>query len=620
MTGLTKWRAVASVALAAGILLPLTLAQRARGRYERALAAREATAVAAYLTVVTPPPRAERGAGYDLPQLLIRARALEELPGFSGRFEIYHATAPLVRATAAPLPAATLQRVRREVAVRWTGDAALAPLLDRDSWDVVGAVAARPAPLPWPVSPWSAGALLLLLIAGAQGLRAIGRPRRAWRQTFGPYGVVALLFGVAVFADVRRAAGDATDRWLYDTRLLMQEAAARIPDIRSAPAALTPLARGAGAVAGAGAEIVPGDSGPATAWRRDVGGVMRAGVAVRLAPGRWIELRARPGEAGTAGWLPIMVGLAILGPLSARFAAWSLASAPRARRETVAAWGFLAPSALHLAVFSLLPLLVVLYVSLHRWSPIESVRPFVALANYARVVRDPLVWSALGRTLLYALYVPVSMALALVLALMIGGRRRSGTGAPALRALFLLPYASSVVAVALVWQWMYHPDFGLLNHLLTRAGLAPVNWLGDPKTALFAVMLVSVWMQLGYQLTVFIAGLRAIPQAYLDAARVDGANAWQRFWRVTFPLLLPVTLFVLVTGIIGAFQVLALVMVLTGGGPLGTTDVIVYRIYRTGWQLQQFGDASAMALLFFALLFGVTWAQLKLLDRRVEYA
>src|SRR3989441_3222136 len=176
------------------------------------------------------------------------------------------------------------------------------------------------------------------------------------------------------------------------------------------------------------------------------------------------------------------------------------------------------------------------------------------------------------------------------------------------------------ISVALVWQWMYHPDFGLINRVLARAGLGPVNWLGDPKTALLAVMLVSVWMQLGYQLTVFLAGLRAIPQAYLDAARVDGANAWQRFWRVTFPLLRPVTLFVLVTGIIGAFQVLALVMVLTGGGPLGATDVIVYRIYRTAWELLQFGDASAMALLLFAVLFGVTWVQLKLLDRRVEHA
>ena len=612
MIVIARWRAMALGAMAAGALLPLALAQRARGRYERALAARDATAAAADLTIVTPPPPAQGGAGYDLPQLLIRARALEELPGFSGRFEIYHATAPLVRATAPPLPAATLQRVRREVAVRWTGDAALAPLLDRDGWDVVGAVAARPAARTWPISPWSLGALLLLLVAGGQTVAAIGGPRQGWHQSFRPYSIVAVLFGVAVFAEVRGAAGDATDRWLYDTRLLMQEAAARIPEIRSAPAGLTTLARGA--------EIVPGDSGPAGAWRSAYGGVLRATVAVRLAPGRWVELRARPGEAGTAGWLPVMLGLAALGPLGALLAAWSTASASRPRRETVAAWGFLAPSALHLAAFTFVPLLLVLYVSLHRWSPIEPTRAFVALANYGHVVRDPLVWSALGRTLVYALYVPVSMALALGLAVIIGGRRRSVAVAPVLRALFLLPYASSVVAVALVWQWMYHPDFGLINHLLARARLGPVNWLGDPQTALGAVMLVSVWTQLGYQVTVFLAGLRAIPQGYLDAARVDGANAWQRFWRVTFPLLSPVTLFVLVTGIISAFQVLALVMVLTGGGPLGATDMIVYRIYRTAWELLQFGDASALALLLFAVLFGATWAQLKLLDRRVEHA
>src|SRR4029077_10029970 len=250
--GPTRWRVVASFALAAGILLPLTLAQWARGRYERALAAPEATAVAAYLPVVTPPPRAVSGAGRDLPQLLIRARALEELPGFSGRFEIYHATAPLVRATAPPLPAATLQRVRREGTVRWTGDAALAPLLDRDGWDVVGAVAARPAARTWPISPWSLAALLFFLVAGGQSVGAIGRPRHAWRPTFRPYGIVAALFGAAVFAEVRGAAGDATDRWLYDPRLRMQEAAARIPEIRGAPAGLTILTRGGGA------EIVPG--------------------------------------------------------------------------------------------------------------------------------------------------------------------------------------------------------------------------------------------------------------------------------------------------------------------------------------------------------------------------
>src|SRR5881296_1833289 len=336
MTALARWRAGAVVLMTVGALMPLALARQARGRSERVLAARDATAAAAYLTIVTPsPPRG--GAGYDLAQLLIRARALEELPGFSGRFEIYHATAPLVRATAPPLSAATLQRLRREVAVRWTGEAALAPLLDRDGWDVMGGVAARPDAGTWPVSPWSLGALLLLLVAGMQSLGAIGKPRHAWRQSVGPYGVVAVLFGTAVFADVRGAAGDATDRWLYDTRLLMQEAAARIPEVRSAPAGLTTLVRGA--------EIVPGDSGPSAAWRRAAGGVPKAAVAVRLAPGRWVELRTAPAEARTAVWLPVMLGLAALGPLGALLAAWSTATAPRPRRETMAAWAFLAPSA-----------------------------------------------------------------------------------------------------------------------------------------------------------------------------------------------------------------------------------------------------------------------------------
>src|SRR5438445_3674448 len=148
----------------------------------------------------------------------------------------------------------------------------------------------------------------------------------------------------------------------------------------------------------------------------------------------------------------------------------------------MAAWGLLAPWARHLAAFCSVPPLLVLYVSVHRWSPIEPTRAFVALANYDHVARDPLVWSALGRTLLYALYVPVSMALALGLALAVGGRR--GSGAPVLRALFLLPYASSVVAVAFVSALVYHPDFGLINRVLARDALGPLIWAGDPKTPL----------------------------------------------------------------------------------------------------------------------------------------
>ena len=129
-------------------------------------------------------------------------------------------------------------------------------------------------------------------------------------------------------------------------------------------------------------------------------------------------------------------------------------------------------------------------------------------------------------------------------------------------------------------------------------------------------------MQVGYQMMVFVAGLQRIPPAYLEAARVDGANAWQRFWRVTFPLLKPVTLFVLVTGVIGAFQMFTLVYVLTGGGPLNATDVVMRRVYETGWASLEFGRASALSLLVFVLLLGVTWAQFRLLAgrREVEHA
>ncbi|OLC05943.1 MAG: hypothetical protein AUH42_06540 [Gemmatimonadetes bacterium 13_1_40CM_70_11] len=309
----------------------------------------------------------------------------------------------------------------------------------------------------------------------------------------------------------------------------------------------------------------------------------------------------------------------MLGPLTL----WALAWAARERRrpqrlrETLTAWGFLAPATAHLALFSFAPILFALVVSLHRWSPLEPVKPFVGLDNFVQVARDPLVWISLRNTALYALQVPVTMALALGVALALHRHTRLVRIA---RTAVFLPYVSSVVAIALLWRWLYHADFGLLNYLLSFAGLGPVDWLGSPRTALLAVMLVTVWVQVGYQMAVFIAGLQGIPQVYLDAAVVDGAGAWQRFWRVTFPLLKPVTLFVLVTGLINSFQVFTLIYVLTDGGPLHATDVVVYRVYQTAWEFLRFGYASALAMLLFATLFGVTWAQFRLLGKRVEYA
>jgi ABC-type sugar transport system permease subunit len=214
-------------------------------------------------------------------------------------------------------------------------------------------------------------------------------------------------------------------------------------------------------------------------------------------------------------------------------------------------------------------------------------------------------------------YVPVSLALALALALALN---RPSWGARVVRTVVFLPSVPSLVAIALVWQGLYHPDAGPINHVLSRVGVGRVDWLGDPASALLALMIVSVWVQVGTQMTVFLAGLQRIPQAYLDAARLDGAGPWQRFWRVTLPLLRPLWAFLLVSGVIGACQMFTYVYVLTGGGPLHATDVVVYRTYETAWEFRQFGSASALTLLLSVLLGGVTWAQFRMLSKGVGVA
>ncbi|HYT04108.1 MAG TPA: sugar ABC transporter permease [Gemmatimonadales bacterium] len=611
--GVRRWRAGALAAVGVSALLCFGITRWVRDRYERALAARSAASTAAYLALVTPAARS--GVGYDLPQLLIRSRALEHLPGFHARVEIYHRTAPLVNATAPPLAPQMLDSLRRQPGVRCVGRAAVVPLFDRQGWDVVGAVAAQATMPEGLVAVALAAALALALAAGTLAVRAVGESggrggHAALPLALRRYGAAAGLFGLVACASVRAAARGATDLWLSDARLLMQEAAALLPDARIGPANLASIARDA--------EVVPGDSAGAAARRHKVAGLPRATVAVRLRPGRWASLRTFPEEAGAAGWLAATLGLALLGPLGVAGAAWGARAAARPRhfRETVAAWGFLAPSALHLAAFSFAPLAFTLYLSTHRWSLIEPVQPFVGLTNYARLLRDPLVWTSLSNTTLYVLYVPVSTALALLVAL---GLNHRSWGARALRTVFFLPHVASGVAIALVWQWLYRPEAGVINALLSRVHVGPVDWLGDPRAALVAVMIVSLWAQLGYQMTVFVAALQGIPRAYLDAARVDGASAWQRFRRVTFPLLRPVTLFVLVGATISAFQVFTYVYVLTGGGPLHATDVLVYRIYQTGWEFWQLGSASALALLLSTVLCGITWVQFRLLVKRVQH-
>ena len=610
-----RW-GVAVGAVAGTALLPLLASGWAGARAERALAARLAGTTAAYIALVTP--AASGSADYDLPHLLVEAGALARLPGWTSRLEVYRGTAPLVRATAGSLSAATMAALRQQSGVLWWNGAALAPLQDKGARDVVGAVAVagRPGGEVWRRGALGGIAVPALILAIVLAFGATHPAAR--RPVIRAHGAVALLVGVAAYANVRAVARDNTDHWLEQTRLLVQEATARLPttDVTQLATTIRPVAR----AGGEGADLRPGGDSAAVRVRRvRFAGEPEAVVAIRVGWGRWLALRTLPGETTTGGWLWLCLALAGLSPAVAALLGWVERSRarPRRLRETLTAWGFLAPAAAHLAVFSFAPILFALYLSVHRWSLGESAKSFVGLENFGRVLRDPLVWISLRNTVLFTVQVPITMAIALGLALLL---RRHSLITRIARTAFFLPYVASVVAIALVWQWMYHADFGALNWALSALGLAPVDWLGNPRTALAAVMVVSIWTQVGYQMVVFLAGLQGIPDAYLDAARVDGANAWRRFWRVTFPLLKPVTLFVLVTGIIGSFQVFTTVYVLTGGGPLHATDVLAYRIYQSAWGLSQFGSASALSLLLFAILFWVTWTQFKLLGKRVEYA
>ena len=300
--------------------------------------------------------------------------------------------------------------------------------------------------------------------------------------------------------------------------------------------------------------------------------------------------------------------LLLLLPLSAR---------PRPLRRTLTAWSFLAPATVLLLLFTFGPLLFSLWISLHEWHLVDAVHSFVGIDNYVINILDVEWWSAIRNTVVFTLHVPVAMAVALALALLTRGSRRALRWA---RLALFLPGITSVVAIAVVWKWLLDDGYGLVNRALEAAGFGSVAWLTSPGTALASLMAISVWMVVGYQMVVFQAGLAAIPRDWYDAARVDGAGPLQRFRHITLPGLRHTLFFVLVTSVIGSFQVFGLVYVMTEGGPLGATDVAVYHIYREAWEFLRFGNAAAMSWLLFAVVFAATWLHFRFLERRQAHA
>ncbi|UCE02995.1 MAG: sugar ABC transporter permease [Candidatus Latescibacterota bacterium] len=289
------------------------------------------------------------------------------------------------------------------------------------------------------------------------------------------------------------------------------------------------------------------------------------------------------------------------------------------RQQARAALWFLAPAIGLMAFFFFIPILAGLLLSLTDFdiyaigSP-ETAR-FVGLQNYEHLLTNPVFWTALRNTL-YFVFVggPLSVLVSLAAALLLSAPRvrlRS-----LFRTVYFAPVVTTLVAVAIVWRYLYHPRYGLLNHVLGIFGLGPIDWLGDPDWAMPAIILLAVWKNFGYNMLIFVAGLATIPDDLYEAAAIDGAGPLRRFLHVTLPGLAPTFLFVGVTTMIGYFQLFAEPYVMTQGGPLRATTSLVLLMYEEGFRWWRMGIASSIAFVLLVITLGGTLVQMRLLRGR----
>jgi len=290
----------------------------------------------------------------------------------------------------------------------------------------------------------------------------------------------------------------------------------------------------------------------------------------------------------------------------------------RERTEARAAWGFLAPALAAIALFFAIPLVGALVLSLTDFDIYAVADPanarFVGLRNYLRLLADPLFWTVLRNTLVFVvLGVPLTLGTALGGALLVHSRLARLPGL--WRTVFFAPVVTTLVAVAVVWRYLYHPRFGLINHALGLVGIGPIDWLGEPAWAMVAITLLAVWRTFGYGLVIFVVGLETIPESLYEAASLDGAGRWQKLRDITLPQLKPTALFVAVLVTVQVFQIFAEPYVMTRGGPLHATTSITLLMYEQGFRWWNMGQAAAIAFVLFALILVTTGLQVMLRRR-----
>ncbi len=277
---------------------------------------------------------------------------------------------------------------------------------------------------------------------------------------------------------------------------------------------------------------------------------------------------------------------------------------------------FITPLLLGLLIFTYGPVLAAFFLSFTKGDYISTPK-WIGLGNYQALLQEDLFWTSMRNTLYYVVgAVPIGLILSLLLAIAMNQKLR---GIIVFRSIFFLPTITSSVAISLMWLWIYNPEFGVLNFLLKQIGIKGPTWLSSSTWAMPAIIIMSFWRGLGYNMLIYLAGLQGIPDVYYEAAEIDGAGGWAKFRNITLPLLTPTTFMLLILSLIGAFQVFEYTYVMTGGGPVYATLTIVLHIYNNAFRSFKMGYASALAYVLFGILLVLTLIQLRLQKRWVHY-
>lgn len=284
------------------------------------------------------------------------------------------------------------------------------------------------------------------------------------------------------------------------------------------------------------------------------------------------------------------------------------------QKEKIAGYSFLSPNLIGFIVFSLIPIIASIFLTFTRWNLASSPK-FVGLQNFSILLKDELFWRYLWNTFYYAIgTIPLTVILAFSLAYLLNRKIR---GVVFFRTLYFLPSVTLLVAVAIVWSWLYNADFGLFNYFLGKLGMTGPRWLQSKTWAMPAIIIMGIWKGVGYSMLIFLAGLQNIPEQYYEAAEIDGANWWHRIIHITIPLISPTTFFVIVTTTIGSIQGFDQFYIMTRGGPSGATTTLVYYIFQNAFEWFKMGYAATVALMLFVIVLALTLIQWRLSNKWV---